>query len=61
MMLRHVGEAAAADAIYGALVRVLRKGDVLTRDLGGRASTWEFTDEVIRELEVGPKAADSGL
>jgi isocitrate dehydrogenase (NAD+) len=54
MMLRHVGEAAAADAILGALTRVLSRGELLTRDLGGRSSTWEFTDEVIRELDAGP-------
>ena len=56
MMLRHIGETAVAHAILGALTRVLVKGKVRTKDLGGSSSTWEFTNEVISELDAGAKA-----
>lgn len=39
MMLRHLGEAAAADAIEAAIAEVLACGDVRTPDLGGAART----------------------
>jgi isocitrate dehydrogenase (NAD+) len=51
MMLRHIGEDAAADRIMQALGRVLAAGTTVTRDLGGTASTTEFTSEVCRHLE----------
>ncbi|MBI4478176.1 MAG: isocitrate dehydrogenase (NAD(+)) [Acidobacteria bacterium] len=50
MMLRHVGEGARADLIARALDRVMQSGQVRTRDLGGDASTTEFTDAVCREV-----------
>ncbi len=50
MMLRHLGEQAAADAIFGALTRVFVAGTALTADLGGSASTTAFTDAVIGEI-----------
>ena len=37
--------------IRAALGRVLSAGRVRTRDLGGQASTTEFTDAVCREIE----------
>ncbi len=52
MLLRHVGERAAADVIFGALSRVLAGGTTLTRDLGGTASPPEFTDAVLREIDA---------
>jgi isocitrate dehydrogenase (NAD+) len=51
MMLDHIGEREQGDRIRGALVRVLTAGRVRTRDLGGEASTTEFTDAVCRALE----------
>jgi isocitrate dehydrogenase (NAD+) len=51
MMLVHIGERAAADAVMTALRRVLAAGKVLTSDLGGAASTSEFADAVCRVLE----------
>jgi isocitrate dehydrogenase (NAD+) len=51
MMLDHLGEAEAARRIRTALTRVLDAGVVRTRDLGGTASTTEFTDTVCREVE----------
>jgi isocitrate dehydrogenase (NAD+) len=50
MMLRHIDEAAAAEAIMGALNTVLSSGKVRTRDLGGTASTNEFADAICEGL-----------
>jgi isocitrate dehydrogenase (NAD+) len=50
MMLRHIGEGAAGDRIETALNRVLAKREKVTRDLGGMATTNEFTDAVIAAL-----------
>jgi isocitrate dehydrogenase (NAD+) len=50
MMLRHLGESAAADRIEEALNKTLRERRAVTRDLGGPASTTEFTDTVISAL-----------
>ena len=49
-MLRHIGETAGEDKIEKALYSVLAQGRVLTGDLGGSASTDEFTDEIIKQL-----------
>jgi isocitrate dehydrogenase (NAD+) len=51
MMLDHLGERDAAGRVRSALGRVLTAGRVRTRDLGGEASTTEFTDAVCREME----------
>ena len=52
MMLRHLKEEAAADRVMAALERVLAIGHVRTRDLGGTATTTEFTTAVCREIEA---------
>ncbi len=39
MMLRHLGQAEAADAIEDAMAIALAKGDVRTADIGGQATT----------------------
>ena len=51
MMLRHIGDGDRAERIAGALGRVLSTGAVRTRDLGGTATTTEFTEAVCREIE----------
>ncbi len=52
LMLRHLDEHTAADAVMRALAGVLTAGGtVKTRDLGGQASTLEFADAVCRALE----------
>jgi isocitrate dehydrogenase (NAD+) len=51
MMLEHIGEGAAAARIRGALTSVLTAGAVRTRDLGGKATTTEFTDAVCRGVQ----------
>ena len=50
MMLRHLGEEAKAQSVQRALYRTLEERSHLTRDLGGTASTGEFTDAVISHL-----------
>jgi isocitrate dehydrogenase (NAD+) len=50
MMLRHVKEDEAADRITAALGTVLERGEVRTRDLGGTASTREFTNAICGAL-----------
>jgi isocitrate dehydrogenase (NAD+) len=51
MMLDHLGEDDRAAHIRGALTRILTAGVVRTHDLGGKASTTEFTDAICREIE----------
>ncbi len=51
MMLRHISEKAAANRIALALDRVLIRGEVVTRDLGGTATTKKFAEAIIREIE----------
>ena len=51
MMLRHLSEKAAANQISLALERVLMRGEVLTPDLGGTATTKKFADAIVREIE----------
>lgn len=50
MMLRHMGERPAGDRIEAALNQVLQKRETITRDLGGTASTSEFTGAIIAGL-----------
>lgn len=50
MMLDHLNEMEAAQRIEGAVRRVYREGKALTRDVGGTASTAEFTEAVIRAI-----------
>jgi isocitrate dehydrogenase (NAD+) len=52
LMLRHLDEGAIADRIMHAVGRVLADDQVRTRDLGGRASTSEFTEAVCRRIEA---------
>jgi isocitrate dehydrogenase (NAD+) len=51
MMLDHIGEADTATRIRGVLDAVLIDGSVRTHDLGGTASTTEFTDAICRRLQ----------
>ncbi len=51
LMLDYIGEHERAQRIRAALARVLTAGTVRTHDLGGTASTTEFTDAVCREVE----------
>ena len=50
MMLRHLGEVAAADRVEDAVRRVLGDGKVRTGDLGGTASTRQYADALIAAM-----------
>jgi isocitrate dehydrogenase (NAD+) len=52
MMLTHIGEHDRAAKIRESLGRVLTEGRVRTHDLGGTASTTEFTDAVCRAVSA---------
>jgi isocitrate dehydrogenase (NAD+) len=52
MMLDHLGERVASARIRAALDRVLTDGVIRTCDLGGTATTTEFTDAICRQLEA---------
>lgn len=49
-MLKHIGEKEKAAKIEAALYKVIKEGKVLTCDLGGNATTSEFTQEIIKHL-----------
>jgi tartrate dehydrogenase/decarboxylase/D-malate dehydrogenase len=50
MMLDFLGETAAAQTLMSAIEAVTGEGKVLTRDLGGRAGTRDFTDAVMKRV-----------
>jgi isocitrate dehydrogenase (NAD+) len=51
MMLRHLGERAAADLIERAMIHTLANKQVRTRDLGGTASTTEYTEAIVASMK----------
>jgi isocitrate dehydrogenase (NAD+) len=51
MLLIHVGETEAANRLQSAVEGVYREGKHLTGDVGGSATTEEFTDAVVRALK----------
>jgi len=60
MMLRHLGEEDAADAVEAAIETYLADGHALTRDLGGKASTGEAGDalaSIVRSRIAQPATA----
>jgi tartrate dehydrogenase/decarboxylase/D-malate dehydrogenase len=50
MMLEHLGHPAAAHEVLAAIAGVLAKTDLRTPDLGGSATTTEFTAAVLQFL-----------
>jgi isocitrate dehydrogenase (NAD+) len=50
MMLRHLDMFAEADRLRAALKSVIVDQKILTRDLGGSASTTEFTESIVRAI-----------
>jgi len=50
LMLRHLGELAAADAVETAVRDVIAEGTTVTYDLGGTAGTREFAEAVAARL-----------
>jgi len=51
LMLRHLDQIVAADRVEKAIHRVYQEGQYLTCDVGGKASTEEFTSAVISGLD----------
>jgi len=51
LMLRHLGQEEAADRIDRALHKVYQEARHLTKDVGGKSTTAEFTQAVIGALE----------
>ena len=57
MLLRHLGEVAAAENVEWAVDEVLRQGRIRTPDLGGDASTMQVAEEIamtVSAWEHGP-------
>jgi isocitrate dehydrogenase (NAD+) len=52
MMLDYVGESTKARVLRDAVDGVIRDDRVRTRDLGGKASTLEYTDALMRRIEA---------
>ena len=52
LMLRHLGETAAADRVESAVRSVVAEGMTVTYDLGGRAGTREFADAVAARVQA---------
>jgi isocitrate dehydrogenase (NAD+) len=50
MLLDHIGDETRAKRIRTALETTIREGKTVTRDLGGSASTDQFTDAIIAKL-----------
>ncbi len=50
MMLRHMGQQQGADRLRGAVEEVLTDGSTVTGDLGGSATTAQYTDAILAAL-----------
>ena len=50
MMLEHLGEAEAAQAIEHAIFKILASSSVRTRDIGGSASTRDMGEAIASEV-----------
>ncbi len=59
LMLRHLGEQAAAERVETALREVIADGRRTTYDLGGEAGTSEYADAIIERLGASPATTAS--
>jgi isocitrate dehydrogenase (NAD+) len=57
LMLRHIGEQAAAERVEDAIRAVIAEGRAVTYDLGGSAGTSDFADAIVARLESASTAA----
>ncbi len=57
LLLRHIGEQAAAERVEEAIRSVIAEGRTVTYDLGGSAGTSEFADAIVARLESTPGSA----
>ena len=60
MMLRHLGEHRAADAVETALSEVLAEGRFVTPDLGGDCGTHRMTEAIVARLDAGEGQVATG-
>ena len=60
LMLRHLGEGAAADRVERALRAVIADGRRTTYDLGGEAGTSQFADAIIETIGAAVTAPAAG-
>lgn len=56
-MLRSMGYPRYGDLISNALYNVYKEGRVMTPDVGGSSTTAEFTERLIKEVEILDKKA----
>jgi len=61
LLLRHIGQKAAADRVEAAVRAVIVEGRTVTYDLGGSAGTSDFADAIVARLESAPTTAQDGL
>ncbi|CAN5293883.1 isocitrate/isopropylmalate family dehydrogenase [soil metagenome] len=61
LLCEHIGQNEAGGRVRAAVERVLREGNVRTRDLGGDRSTDEFTDTVLAAIEEGAREKVHGV
>jgi isocitrate/isopropylmalate dehydrogenase len=57
LLCEHVGQAEVGERVQAAVERVVLRGAVRTPDLGGEATTAQFTEAVIEEVTSGVRAA----
>jgi isocitrate dehydrogenase (NAD+) len=57
LMLRHLGEQAAAERVEDAIRSVIAEGRTVTYDLGGSAGTSDFADAIVARLRSGAASA----
>ena len=50
LMLEHIGELSAAERLADGIARAMKQGKAITGDLGGKASTSDVADAIIKEL-----------
>ena len=50
LMLKHLGEHEKAQKLEQAVQRVTKRGEVLTPDLGGQASTLKLAQEIAKHV-----------
>lgn len=51
LMLRHLGERDAADAVEKAMLAVLAEGQTLTKDMGGTAKTADYAIAIVEKMK----------
>ena len=57
LLLRHIGQQAAAERVEAAIRAVIAEGRTVTYDLGGSAGTSDFADAIVARLRSGAASA----